>query len=413
MERIDRGYEHALEVLRENVTELGFSASPEKHANYYSVWSRDHSICALAALASGDENLIRAAKRGVLGLLRRQTENGQVPSYIEIEGRRKVMGGLGAITSADSNMWILIAAAEILRQTNDKRFLSDANVERYRRVGALLRAFDSNDCGLIEVHVAGDWADIFNRYYHVLYDEALYHQALKSLAYLYERKADAMKAGDVAAMRRRAKRMRKEATRTKRRINRTLWFTPETIERVREEYMIINEIEGSFDYYISYLIPFKMYWQHHFEAFGNTLAILTGVADPSRRDRIVDYVLDNSIQEPAPMTALHPPVFPNEVSWQFIYAERERPYEYHNGGIWPMIAGFWIKALVKAGRHDEAARQLDILAATLESQNWAFHEYLHGKTLEPLGRRHMAWSAAGYVLAHHAVTKRQQLFPDR
>lgn len=407
MERLEEGYERAIEVLRENITELGFSASTEKHANYFSVWSRDHSICALAAITTDDEELIRVAKRGVLELLRRQSETGQVPSYIEIEGRKKVMGGLGAITSADSNLWIVIAAAQIHRATKDKRFLSDANMRRYDALRRLLKAFDSNDCGLIEVHVAGDWADIFNRYYHVLYDEALYYQALKSLAYLYEAKANEKD----QILLKRAKRLRKDAARTKRQINRTLWFTPETVERIREEYMIINEIEGNFDYYMSHLIPFKMYWEHHFEVFGNVMAILTDVADDKKRGRIINYAFENSIDKPCPITALSPPVFPNEVSWQFIYAQREQPYEYHNGGIWPMIAGFWIKALVKDGRHDQAKEQLSLLADVLGEQNWTFHEYLHGKTLEPLGRSKQAWSAAGYILGYHAVTKHIQLFP--
>ena len=410
MDIVEEGYERAITVLKENITELGFSASPERHVNYYSVWSRDHSICAMGAITTDDEELIRASKRGVLNLLRRQAENGQVPSYVEIEGRAKVMGGLGAITSADSNLWIVIAAAQIYKHTKDRRFISDANIERYRQLQRLLTAFDSNDCGLIEVHVAGDWADIFNRYYHVLYDEALYYQALKSLAYLYEEKAGKTKSLDPALLRRRAKRLRKRAARTKRKINKTFWFTPETIERVREEYMIINKIEGNFNYYTSHIMPFKMYWEHHFESFGNILAILTDIADPKRRESIINYVFDNAINEPCPMTALSPPVFPNEVSWQFIYAEREKPYEYHNGGVWPMITGFWVKALVKAGRHDEAKRELERMATVLKDQGWLFHEYLHGKTLEPMGRTKQAWSAAGYIMAYHAVTKHTQLF---
>ena len=76
-----------------------------------------------------------------------------------------------------------------------------------------------------------------------------------------------------------------------------------------------------------------------------------------------------------------------------------------------MIAGFWVKALVKSGRHEEARIQLERMAHVLKDQGWEFHEYLHGKTLEPMGRKKQAWSAAGYILAYHAVTKHIQLFP--
>jgi hypothetical protein len=58
--------------------------------------------------------------------------------------------------------------------------------------------------------------------------------------------------------------------------------------------------------------------------------------------------------------ALYPPIRPGEPDWRDYYRVRNlnMPHHYHNGGAWPFIGGFYVAALVQAGRHDEARREL-------------------------------------------------------
>ena len=241
---IHEAYEEAVKVLRMNRTTLGFSATIEKVDNYYSIWARDHSICSLAAIMTGDDDLIAAAKKGILYLLTRQIDHGQVPSYIEIENKKRVYGGLGQITSIDSNMWVIIAARLLYKHTRDKRFISKANIQRYKRLYRLLKAFDSNEDGLIEVHRAGDWADVFDRTYHVLYDECLYYQALKDLQTLFQSYLEEYKeASDIAKVKKRIRWISRRKPRVKRKINEYFWLTKENISKVKEDYMIFDRIE--------------------------------------------------------------------------------------------------------------------------------------------------------------------------
>lgn len=404
-------YNKAIEVLYLNKTNIGFTASPERHVNYYSIWARDHSITAIGALLSKDNALIETSIRGILHLLKHQSDYGQVPSYIEVENKKKVYGGLGAITSTDSNLWIVIAAALLYKHTKDKRLLSDAIMPRYELIYRLLRAFDSNQCGLIEVHVAGDWADIFNRNYHVLYDEVLYYSALKALAYLHECKHDISNDDEAKKrMLKLSKRMKKHSIETKRKVNNTFWFTDDNRERIRSEYMIFNELTDNYPYYQSHIMPFKMYWQNQFDSFGNILAILCSVSNNDRTKTIIDFVVSNKINKPFPMTSLYPPVFKGEVSWQFIYETHEQPYTYHNGGIWPLIGGFWIASLVHAKRNTTAKSELKILANALKEQEYKFNEYMHGQSGAPMGRTYQAWSAASYIIGYNAVQKHTNLF---
>ena len=414
-EIIEEGYKKALEVLHKNVTKHGFSASTEKYVNYYSVWSRDHSICSISAALTNDVELINTAIKGIFFLLKKQNDSGQVPSYVEIENQKKVYGGLGSITSIDSNMWLIIASSILYKKTKDKRFLSDGNIRRYIKLFRLLKAFDSDECGFIEVPKAGDWADIFSRDYHVLYDECLYYQALKELSFLFQEKAKSKSNKELLKLNkyllRRIKWIRKKRALIKRKTNDFFWLTKENIERIKKEYMIVGNIEEkNYNYYVSHLEPFKLTWAKRFESFGNILAIITGIANNAKSKKIIKHVKDHKINEPFPLKSLYPPVYKNEKEWEPIYATKEKPYTYHNGGIWPMMTGFWINALIKNKNEKMAKLEMEKLAIVLKKQKWTFNEYMHGKTKKPLGRTNQAWSAAGYIIGYHSIKHHNRLF---
>ncbi|MGM5482213.1 MAG: amylo-alpha-1,6-glucosidase [Nanobdellota archaeon] len=410
MEATTETYQKAIETLLKNKHPQGFSASTDKVANYYSVWARDHSICAIAAGLTGDKELIETAKKGVLYILTKQTDYGQVPSYVEIENKKKMYGGLGQITSIDSNMWIIIAASFLLKITGDKRFVSQTNIRRYKRLYRLLKTFDSNNDYLIEVPRAGDWADIFNRTYHVLYDQCLFYQSMKELLYLFQN-FKAKTEEDKKHVNKRIGWVKKRKPSIKRKINQNLWLTKDNIHKVIEDYMIFDKIkEENYNYYLSHIMPFRIGNEKRFDAFGNILAIATNVANKKRSTKIIRYVLRNKINQPVPLRCLQPVVRKRDKDWEPIYAFKERPYTYHNGGIWPMITGFWIYVLEKKGFKKIAEKELKTLAEHLRKDNYQFHEYYHGKTAKPMGRKYQAWSAAGYIIAYNAVYNNISIF---
>lgn len=411
MNVIEEGYEKALDVLHRNITQLGFTATPERHANYYSVWARDHAITALAANLTGDEKLEKAAIKGVKTILRSQESSGQVASYVEIESRKKVYGGLGSITSVDSNMWIVIAAAQLYKRSKDKSLIDEKRMVKYKRLYRLLRAFDSNNCGLLEVHIAGDWADVFNRTYHVLYDECLYYEFLRSLEYLYKEGLDKGKIKKELSKKIETslKYIHRRKLKVKREINRKFWITTQNKQEIREEYMIHNDLEGHSPFYQSHLAPFRMNWEHRFETLGNLLTIMTGISPEKRTKQILSFIKNNKINEPM-LRSLSPPVFEHDLDWEPIYSEKEHPHVYHNGGMWPFINGFYIYTLAKNKQSRMAKKELLKFALAMQEDKWLFNEHYHGESMNPLGRNHQAWSAAGYIIAYHAVKHGYNVF---
>jgi glycogen debranching enzyme len=103
------GYQRALMLLHECATPDGFVASPSKHDNYRRIWSRDGAIIALAALLSGDGELIRAARHTFETLAARQGPHGEIPTNVDIASERVSYGGTTGRVDAD--LWFIIGAA--------------------------------------------------------------------------------------------------------------------------------------------------------------------------------------------------------------------------------------------------------------------------------------------------------------
>jgi glycogen debranching enzyme len=88
------------------------------------------------------------------------------------------------------------------------------------------------------------------------------------------------------------------------------------------------------------------------------------------------------------------------------YMSRHRQnfaWQYHNGGIWPFVGGFYVVALVRAGMRGAAERALQALARANRIGDWGFFEWLNGRTHEPGGMRGQSWNAAAFLLARHAL----------
>jgi len=57
------GYDKALALLHDCATADGFVASPSERDNYQRVWGRDGTIISLDALLTGDDRLIKTARK--------------------------------------------------------------------------------------------------------------------------------------------------------------------------------------------------------------------------------------------------------------------------------------------------------------------------------------------------------------
>src|SRR5690606_25596300 len=84
-----------------------------------------------------------------------------------------------------SNLWFILGHYYHRRLTGDARTLTAA-CSRLKAALTWLRYQDSNECGLLEVHEAMDWADLLANRYNVLFDNVLYAGCWRAMGELAE-----------------------------------------------------------------------------------------------------------------------------------------------------------------------------------------------------------------------------------
>jgi hypothetical protein len=381
---VEEGARQALQLLQRNLTPQGIlAASPSARARaraYTRIFARDAGICALAMVLSGDERLIAGARAGLVTLARHQADNGQIPKYVDPEGQEPDFWYLGCI---DATLWWLIAVRFVAART------ADAALER-ELAGqidcaiAWLRAQEHPRLHLLQQNEASDWADIMPRSGFVLYTNALWYHVKR----LYDLP---------------------HAETTSHHANHLFHpFSGDLPEYRRLRLLMHYARRGARnrELYLSF-VNFSFFGDEG-DVFGNVLAILLGLADSERANRIAGALERAHVADPWPVRVTCEPIRRGDPLWRRYMARHRQnlEHQYHNGGCWPFVGGFWVMALAALGLRQQAETQLLRLAQANREGGWAFTEWFHGRSGEPLGMRGQSWNAAALLLARHALEER-------
>jgi len=170
---------------------------------------------------------------------------------------------------------------------------------------------------------------------------------------------------------------------------------------------------------------YKVYNNERFDLLGNSLAILSGLASPSRAKAIISWVEEEctALRNKEELGAELPPnlfpyIRPEDPDWRPRYQRYNQPGEYHNGGIWPFVCGFYIAALVAAERFRLAEQKLQCLTRLVQPAREAevafgFNEWLRAQDGTPQGQDWQSWSAAMYLYAETCVREKRTPFFDK
>jgi glycogen debranching enzyme len=396
------GYHQAVALLRACSTQHGFVASPTQSRNYCRIWSRDGAMMSLAALLTGDDDLRATARATAETLARYQGPHGEIPSNVDpVSGRISYGGTTGRV---DSSLWFVIACGEYWLATEDGAFLEQL-VPAIEKVRFLLGAWEFNNRGLIYVPLTGDWADEYLHNGYVLYDQLLYLQAQRTLASIHS----ALHGSSDHALEERISRLRHL-------IRANYWLDDAQVpDDVYHKVLYRKGLQAASHcrerYWMASFSPSG--YSYRFDALANILASLFDVADEAQRSKVDAYVRSEAVNdELALLPAFHPVIKPVDEDWghlqvMFSYTFKNRPYEYHNGGLWPMVTGFYACELSRRGRKAEAQRFVEGInranAMPMDDEPWGFAEYIHGSELKPSGTKHQGWSAAAAVMGQRAI----------
>ncbi len=397
------GYRRARNLLYECSRPEGFLASPTDKTNYRRIWGRDGVIIGLSALMTGKDDLIDTFRHTLETLAKYQGPHGEIPSNVDPISERISYGGMTGRVDAD--LWFIIGCGEYWKSTRDDTFL-DHMIPVIERVKFLLGAWEFNNRGFLYIPATGDWADEYIHNGYILYDQLLYLQALRSLVVI---RKHVHKSRDHELDRR--------VSQLKRLIWDNYWFDEDGTVPDDAYHEILYEkgqkaaTKCKNHHWLPFFSPHG--YGYRFDGLANVLSSLLNVADDQRQEK-VDIYIENLTEKfrIRLLPAFHPVITPVDRDWEdlnitFSYTFKNRPYEYHNGGLWPMITGFYVADLSRRNRKDAARSYLEGIheanASEMNLKGWSFPEYINGKNFCPEGTRNQCWSAAGAIIGHQAL----------
>jgi hypothetical protein len=379
----------SIELLRTNLTPAGIlAAAPaarSRDRGYTAIFGRDAAVCAMGMALSGDPVLESEAVTALATLARHQAPNGQIPKFVDVERAEADFWYLGCI---DATLWWLGSVA-FLDLCGPRRRLRDRYSAEIGRAIAWLQAQEHQRFFLLQQNEASDWADIMPRSGFVLYTNALWHWIKRLYRLPHQRET---------------------------RANANQLFHPFAAEladyrRARLLVHYVKRTARNRGLYLSF-VNFAFFGDEG-DVFGNVLAVLCGLTDGPSRTRVLRSLERAGVADPYPVRTVCEPIRESHFLWR-PYMSRHRQnlaWQYHNGGIWPFVGGFWVAALADAGLRDRSQRELLKVARANALGGWQFSEWLHGRTLEPCGMPGQSWNAAAFLLAHRAA--RDGVYPFR
>lgn len=406
---VTKARRRAIDILQRCVTKHGFRASALA-TGYPQIWARDSILTFLGAVTTGQAEFISAGRASLETMSAYQSPRGLIQLNVNPDTNYVSTENAGAV---DGNLWYILGHFLHFQLTNDTAFL-------YRHWSHINQALiwleyqDMNECGLLELPEAGNWMDLLAVRYNILYDNILYYAAVLAHQEMSKILPEEVDYHQPAV----------DATDLHERLNLLLWIDRcwvaahfaehlEKLKAIRLEWFMLYHNLGTISsrpYYLPW-VAFREYGDWC-DSLGNILAILVGVADGHRSEHILRYMHQVGMAEPYPTKAIHPPIYPGESNWREYYRSRNLnlPHQYHNGGIWPMIGGLHVAALVRHKWQEEAERLLVSLAEANRqgtASAWEFNEWMHGQSGHAMGYAQQAWSAAMFLYANYAVNTGQ------
>ncbi len=336
---------------------------------------------------SGDEILRGEARAGLRTLAEHQAPNGQIAKFVDLSRQEADFWYLGCI---DSTLWWLIALAVLdrLAHKTERSGLRRHYARHIERATQWLLAQEHQRFFLLQQNEASDWADIMPRSGFVLYTNALWYWVKRSYGLPHAAATYGNFNGLFHPF--------------------SAGLAPYRRARLLNDYVLRRGLDRSL--YLSF-VNFSFFGEEG-DVFGNVLAVLMGLADPRAMRRTLRALQRAHIGAPYPVRAVIRPIRQSSPLWR-PYMVRHRQnlmWQYHNGGIWPMVGGFWIAALAAAGQLGHARTELLGLARACSINDWGFTEWLHGRTLAPRGMPGQSWNAAAFLIAQHAVETGKNVF---
>ena len=379
-QEIEEARKAALEVLLHNAHGPYHGLPRTAGWGYPEPYTRDLMFSIFGIAVTENKKLIESIRKVLETLAKNQTKHGHIPSLVHDKEDRG---------SSDTTPLFLLVAGIFRKITNEHDFLQDA----VSKAMTWMDYQSPSDRHLVAQQPTSDWRDEQWVIGYGLYVNTLVYTYLRLLG--EHVKADLVR-HDMGRF----------------------TITGGIMHRHVHEGLVVKHKP----YYAFW--SYKIHSSERFDLLGNSLAILSGLASHSRAEEIVTWIEETcaSMRKRDELVVDLPPNFfpfikPEDPDWHERYPLYNNPGEYHNGGIWPFICGFYVAALVAVKRYKLAEKKLLVLTQILKPSNsnnvdFGFNEWIKAQNGKPMGQDWQTWSAALYLYAVKCVEERKTPFFD-
>lgn len=379
-QEIEEAKKAALEVLLHNAHGPFHGLPRTAGWGYPEPYTRDLMFSIFGIAVSGNQRLMDSIRKVLETLAKNQTEHGHISSLVHDDEDR------GA---SDTTPLFLLGVGIFRKVTGEPDFLDEA-VEK----ALIWMEYQSpSDRYLVAQQPTSDWRD----------EQWMtgYGLFVNTLVYSYLRLLNRHE---------RADRILHEMKR--------FTISGETTRHHAHEGLVVKYKP----YYAFW--SYKIYSSERFDLLGNSLAILSGIASPTRAEEMISWIETEcaGMKERGELAVDLPPNFfpyikTEDTDWLPRYSLFNNPGEYHNGGIWPFICGLYVAALVAAKRYSLAREKLVALTLAIKISNtgsvaFGFNEWIKAQDGKPMGQDWQTWSAALYLYAVKCVEEKNTPFFD-
>jgi len=371
----------ALEVLLHNAHGSYHGLPRTAGWGYPEPYTRDLMFSILGIAVSENQELMESIRRVLETLAKNQTERGHIPSLVHDKEDRG---------SSDATPLFLLGVGIFRKVSGESDFLNEA----VEKALTWMEYQSPSDRYLVAQQPTSDWRDEQWVTGYGLFVNTLVYSYLRIFGY-HER----------------ADRMHSDMGR--------FTITCGTMHHHVHEGLVVKHKP----YYA--LWSYKIHSSERFDLLGNSLAILSGIASPSRAEEMISWIEEEcaSMIRGGELAVDLPPNFfpfikPGDPDWLPRYEIFNKPGEYHNGGIWPFVCGLYVAALVAAKRYKLAGEKLMALTHIIKTSNtgsidFGFNEWLKAQDGRAMGQDWQTWSAALYLYAVKCVEEKRTPFFDK
>ncbi len=349
--------------LREACTAWGIKASLVNKDNYGAIFTRDAVMAGVAGVLLQDGVIVEAFKNTLFQLKKIQGKQGQIASNYTVREGKIVEVSFGTLSpKIDACTWYMVGVGLLIKEGELNKGDFQESVEK---TIALLDAIEYNGKHLMYIPKGGNWADEYIYEGYILYDQILRAWGLSLLAAVYGNENWKKKADGILSC-------------------------------VDERY---KDDENRF-------FHSSIYPGGAFKKFDLAAHALSGIV--LKKDNLfyrqtLDWMFNEFIEKNKFPPAFHPIIKDTDTEWAtlrnyHLYAFKNKPNHYHNGGVWWIWLGWLAVAFSLWGKESYVNRLTEMSFDYLGGrEHFEFDEYVSADKLLPGGTKKLCYTATGIV----------------